>query len=287
MSQFDLGLPLLHAGKVRQAYAYGEAMLLVATDNVSAFDYVLPVCVPDKGIILTQLSTWWFHQLSDLVANHMLDVDVPPALAGRAMVVEPLAMVPTEAVVRGYLTGSGWAEYQRSRSVCGVELPEGLHDGSRLAEPIFTPAFKAPMGQHDQNITFTQLQELAGTQLAEQIRDVSLAIYRRAESIAAGRGLILADTKFEFGCRSDGQLVLADEVLTPDSSRFWDAEQYAQGQLVSFDKQYLRDWLTQQSGWDKSGPPPTPPAQVIAATRQRYVEAFTRLTGHAPKLAVP
>lgn len=282
MSQYAyLGLPLIHAGKVRELYALpqNDRMLMIATDNISAYDHVLPSLIPDKGIVLTQLSKWWFDQLADLVDCHLLAAEPPAEVAGRALVVERLAMVGVEAVARGYLTGSGWAEYQVNQSVCGVELPAGLHDGARLPEPIFTPARKAELGEHDENISFSQLVDLVGVELAEQLRDTTLAVYARAEQIARDRGILLADTKFEFGHRADGTLVLADEVLTPDSSRFWDAEQWAEGRLVSFDKQYLRDWLVRESGWDRESAPPPLPAEVVAATRQRYLDAYQRLTG--------
>ena len=290
MSQFAwLGLPLLHAGKVRELYALEDPglMLMVATDNVSAYDHVLDSPIPDKGVVLTQLSVWWFEQLDDLVANHVVSTEVPAEVAGRALVVERLEMVPIEAVARGYLTGSGWAEYLQSGAVTGIELPSGLHDGSRLPTPIFTPARKAPLGEHDENISFAQMCELVGEDLAVRVRDATLSIYGRAERLARERGIILADTKFEFGLRADGTLVLADEVLTPDSSRFWDADEWATGRLASFDKQYLRDWLVHDSGWDRSTdqPPPSLPPDVVAATRERYLEAYRRLTGR--ELAVP
>ena len=273
MSQFaGLGLPLLHAGKVRELYALEDPglMLMVATDNVSAYDHVLDSPIPDKGVVLTQLSVWWFEQLDDLVANHVVSTEVPAEVAGRALVVERLEMVPIEAVARGYLTGSGWAEYLQSGAVTGIELPSGLHDGSRLPTPIFTPARKAPLGEHDENISFAQMCELVGEDLAVRVRDATLSIYGRAERLARERGIILADTKFEFGLRADGTLVLADEVLTPDSSRFWDADEWAAGRLASFDKQYLRDWLVHDSGWDRSTdqPPPSLPPDVVAATRE-------------------
>ena len=290
MSQFaGLGLPLLHAGKVRELYALEDPglMLMVATDNVSAYDHVLDSPIPDKGVVLTQLSVWWFEQLDDLVANHVVSTEVPAEVAGRALVVERLEMVPIEAVARGYLTGSGWAEYLQSGAVTGIELPSGLHDGSRLPTPIFTPARKAPLGEHDENISFAQMCELVGEDPAVRVRDATLSIYGRAERLARERGIILADTKFEFGLRADGTLVLADEVLTPDSSRFWDADEWATGRLASFDKQYLRDWLVHDSGWDRSTdqPPPSLPPDVVAATRERYLEAYRRLTGR--ELAVP
>ena len=284
MSQFEsLGLPLIHAGKVREMYALPDGdVLMVATDNISAFDHVLPTPIPGKGAVLTQLSLWWFERLRDLVPDHVVSVDVPDAVRGRAVVVEKLDMVPVECVARGYLTGSGWAEYQRSRTVCGVPLPDGLRDGDKLPAPIFTPAIKARLGEHDENVDFTTIARLHGDELAVRLRDLTLEVYARAERIAAGRGIILADTKFEFGRRDDGTLVLADEVLTPDSSRFWDAELWRPGEsLPSFDKQYVRDWLAEQSGWDRETTPPELPTEVVEATRARYVEAYERLTGRS------
>ena len=284
MSQFEsLGLPLIHAGKVREMYALPDGdVLMVATDNISAFDHVLPTPIPGKGAVLTQLSLWWFERLRDLVPDHVVSVDVPDAVRGRSVVVEKLDMVPVECVARGYLTGSGWAEYQRSRTVCGVPLPDGLRDGDKLPAPIFTPAIKAELGEHDENVDFATIARLHGDELAVQLRDLTLEVYARAERIAAGRGIILADTKFEFGRRDDGTLVLADEVLTPDSSRFWDAELWRPGEsLPSFDKQYVRDWLAEQSGWDRETTPPELPAEVVEATRARYVEAYERLTGRS------
>jgi phosphoribosylaminoimidazole-succinocarboxamide synthase len=287
MYEKQLDLPLIHTGKVRELYAWDEArLLLVATDNISAFDHVLASQVPDKGTILTQLSLWWFSQLESIVPHHVLSTEVPDVVAGRALVCERLAMVPTECVARGYLTGSGWVEYQRSQSVCGVRLPAGLVDGSRLPEPIFTPATKAAVGEHDENVSFDVVADLVGAELAGRLRDLTLAVYERAEGIARDRGIILADTKLEFGQRADGTVVLADEVLTPDSSRFWDAASWQPGgPLDSFDKQYVRNWLLRESGWDKDdpagGPPPPLPDDVVAATRARYVEAYQRLTGTA------
>ena len=284
MSQFEsLGLPLLHAGKVREMYALPDGdVLMVATDNISAFDHVLPTSIPGKGAVLTQLSLWWFERLRDLVPDHVVSVDVPDAVRGRAIVVEKLDMVPVECVARGYLTGSGWAEYQGSRTVCGVPLPDGLRDGDKLPAPIFTPAIKAELGEHDENVDFATIARLHGDDLAVRLRDLTLEVYARAERIAAGRGIILADTKIEFGRRDDGTLVLADEVLTPDSSRFWDAELWRPGEsLPSFDKQYVRDWLAEQSGWDRETTPPELPAEVVEATRARYVEAYERLTGRS------
>ena len=284
MSQFEsLGLPLIHAGKVREMYALPDGdVLMVATDNISAFDHVLPTPIPGKGAVLTQLSLWWFERLRDLVPDHVVSVDVPDAVRGRAVVVEKLDMVPVECVARGYLTGSGWAEYQRSRTVCGVPLPDGLRDGDKLPAPIFTPAIKAELGEHDENVDFTTIARLHGDELAVRLRDLTLEVYARAERIAAGRGIILADTKLEFGRRDDGTLVLADEVLTPDSSRFWDAELWRPGEsLPSFDKQYVRDWLAEESGWDRETTPPELPTEVVEATRARYVEAYERLTGRS------
>ena len=288
MSQYGdlLQLPLRHAGKVRELYDVEvdgvPRILMVATDNISAFDHVLSTPIPGKGEILTALSLWWFDQLADLVDNHVVSTEVPEAVAGRATVVEALDMVDVECVARGYLTGSGWMEYQESRTVCGIPLPEGLRDGDKLPEPIFTPAIKAPLGEHDENVDFATIARLHGEALAAQLRDLTLAIYARAERIAAERGIILADTKFEFGHRADGTLVLADEVLTPDSSRFWDAALWQPGEsLPSFDKQYVRDWLTKESGWDKASdaPPPPLPDDVVAATHARYAEALKRLAG--------
>lgn len=280
-------LPLIHQGKVRELYelppADGvERMLMVATDAISAFDFILDTPIPDKGAILTQLSLWWFDLLD--VEHHVLSTDVPPAVAGRAVVCERLAMLPVECVARGYLTGSGWAEYQQTQSVCGVPLPSGLVDGSRLPEPIFTPARKAAVGEHDENVDYATVVEMVGTETASQLREQTLAIYSQAEQVARERGIILADTKFEFGHRADGTLVLADEVLTPDSSRFWDAEKWAPGEsLPSFDKQFVRDWLQHDSGWDRNSnqPPPALPADIVDTTRARYIEAYERLTGTA------
>lgn len=285
MSQYgELGLSLIHAGKVRELYALpqDDRMLMVATDNISAFDWVLPSTIPDKGAILTQMSLWWFDQLRDLVPNHVISTDVPAAVARRGLVVEKLEMIPVECVARGYLTGSGWAEYQESRTVCGIPLPEGLVDGSRLAEPIFTPATKAELGEHDENVDFETMVGTVGREVGEAIRDLTLRIYRTAEQIARDRGIILADTKFEFGVRPDGTIVLADEVLTPDSSRFWDAATWQPGgRLDSYDKQYVRNWLLKESGWDRASgeAPPELPASVIAQTRERYVTAYEQLTG--------
>ena len=285
MYESQLDVPLVHAGKVRELYALDEdRLLMVATDRISAFDFVLESEIPDKGRVLTQLSQWWFDQLADLVPNHVLSTDVPAPVRGRAVVCERLAMVPVECVARGYLTGSGWLEYQESRTVCGVPLPAGLVDGSRLPEPIFTPATKAALGDHDENVDFETVAQTVGRPLAERLRELTLAVYARAEGVARERGLLLADTKLEFGLRPDGTVVLADEVLTPDSSRFWDAAGWQPGgALPSFDKQYVRDWLLQESGWDRHGTaaPPPLPAAVVAATRAKYLQAYERLTGEA------
>jgi len=287
VSQFaELGLPLIHAGKVRELYALPEddRMLMVATDNISAYDWVLPSTIPDKGAILTQLSLWWFDRLRDVVPNHVISTQVPALVDRRGLVVEKLDMIPVECVARGYLTGSGWAEYRQSRTVCGIPLPDGLVDGSRLAEPIFTPATKAELGEHDENVDFETMVGTVGRETGEAIRDLTLTIYRTAEEIARERGIILADTKFEFGVRPDGTIVLADEVLTPDSSRFWDATTWEPGgRLDSYDKQFVRNWLVNDSGWDRDSgeAPPELPAEVIAQTRERYVTAYEQLTGMA------
>ena len=280
--QETLGLPLRHAGKVRELYDIDvdgrPCVLMVATDNISAFDHILPTLIPDKGAVLTQLSSWWFKQFPD-VANHLVTDEVPDEVAGRAVIVERLDMVPVECVARGYLTGSGWAEYQASGTVCGIQLPDGLQDGDKLPAPIFTPAIKAELGDHDENVDFATIARLHGEELANSLRDATLAIYSRAADIAAQRGIILADTKLEFGLR-DGELVLADEVLTPDSSRFWDANTWKPGaSLPSFDKQFVRDWLTRESDWDRISEPPALPDDVVAATRERYLEAYRRITG--------
>ncbi|WP_371578992.1 phosphoribosylaminoimidazolesuccinocarboxamide synthase [Streptomyces sp. NBC_01314] len=281
------GLVHLHTGKVRELYQ-NEAgdLVMVASDRTSAFDWVLPTEIPDKGRVLTQLSLWWFDQLADLVPNHVLSTELPqdaPAdWAGRTLVCKSLKMVPVEAVARGYLTGSGLLEYNDSRTVCGLALPEGLVDGSELPAPIFTPATKAAVGEHDENVSYEEVARQVGAETAAQLRQTTLAVYGRARDIARARGIILADTKFEFGYEDD-TLVLADEVLTPDSSRFWPADLWEPGRAQqSFDKQFVRDWLTSDaSGWDRASeqPPPPLPEEIIAATRAKYVEAYERLTG--------
>lgn len=288
MSQYAaaLNLPLRHAGKVRELFTVtdGEAerILMVATDAISAHDHVLPTPIPGKGAILTQLSLWWFDQLAGMIGNHVVSTEVPEAVRGRALLVEALDMVPVECVARGYLTGSAWAQYQSLGAVCGIALPKGLRDGDRLPEPLFTPAIKAPLGEHDLNVELDTIARLHGRDLADRLRDLTVVLYTRAADIAAARGLLLADTKFEFGFRSDGTLVLADEALTPDSSRFWDAAAWEPGRPPpGFDKQLVRDWLAHDSGWEPTTatPPPGLPEAVVAATRERYTTVYRRLTG--------
>ena len=276
----------IYSGKVRDLYAPLDdesLLLLVATDRISVYDQVLATPIPDKGRLLTQLSLWWFDQLADLVPNHLVAGAVPAVVEGRALLAHRLAMFPVECVARGYLTGSGLVEYQAGGAVCGVPLPPGLVEGSRLPAPIFTPATKAALGEHDENITFERVVDLVGPADAEQLRSLTLAVYARAEQVARSRGIVLADTKLEFGRNALGQIVLGDEVLTPDSSRFWPASSWAPGgPQASYDKQYVRDWLTSPAaGWDRYGdaPPPALPDEVVAATRSRYVEAYEQLTG--------
>lgn len=273
----------IYSGKVRDLYASDDAadtrILVVASDRVSAFDFVLSPGIPHKGALLTRLSRWWFSQLSD-VPNHLAEGETPASVADRAMLAQSLEMLPVECVVRGYITGSGWAEYTESGTVCGIPLPEGLQNGDRLPEPLFTPAYKAPMGEHDENITFEQTVELVGADRAAELRDVSLALYTRAAAIAEEKGLILADTKFEFGTDAEGILHLADEVLTSDSSRYWDAEAWRTGttpkeRMASFDKQIVRDWLA--ANWDKQGEPPVLPEDIVERTADRYRELIERL----------
>lgn len=296
----------VYSGKVRDLYepdlAYyggvhplGDVVLVVASDRVSAFDHVLSPGIPDKGTILTQLSLWWFDQFSDIVDNHVVSTEistlagdglVPVELAGRSMICRRLEMFPVECVVRGYLTGSGLVEYRESQSVCGVPLPAGLVDGSRLPEPIFTPATKAEVGEHDENVSFEVVAAKIGEDAASRLRELTLAVYARAEGIARERGVILADTKFEFGTDPvTGEIVLGDEVLTPDSSRFWDLQAWAPGQSQpSFDKQPIRDWLVSaEAGWDRTGTdaPPLLSDAVVQATRARYLDAYYRLTGES------
>jgi phosphoribosylaminoimidazole-succinocarboxamide synthase len=283
------GLTHVHSGKVRDLYRLADGrLLMVASDRISAFDHVLDSMIPDKGRILTAMTVWWFERLAGLVPNHMLAVDgpeIPPAWRGRAMICTPLRMVPVEAVARGYLTGSGLLDYRATGAVCGVPLPPGLRDGDRLPQPIFTPATKAELGDHDENVSFDAVAATVGVETAERLRDLTLAIYAAAAEIATERGIILADTKFEFGYDEAGRLVLGDEVLTPDSSRFWPADEWRPGAAQpSFDKQYVRNWLlSDAAGWDRAagGPPPALPDEVVAATRARYVEAYERLTGRS------
>jgi phosphoribosylaminoimidazole-succinocarboxamide synthase len=278
------GLRHVYSGKVRELYETADGvLLLVASDRVSAFDHVLDTPIPDKGKILTQLSLWWFERLADIVPNHLVDAPIPAEFAGRAMACMPLSMVPVECVARGYLTGSGLTDYQRDGAVAGVALPAGLTDGSQLPAPLFDPDSKAPQGQHDENITMTDVAALVGADTAAELARITLAVYRRGAHLAAERGIIVADTKIELGFDATGALRLADEVLTPDSSRFWPAESWQPGRSqVSFDKQFVRDWLTSAaSGWDRHGhePPPPLPESVIAQTRDTYIAAFERITG--------
>ena len=270
----------LRSGKVRELYTNEKGeLLLVASDRISAFDYILPTEIPGKGKLLTQLSLFWFEMMSDLVPNHLISTDVPEEFAGRGVIVKPLEMFPIECVARGYLTGSGWSEYKQSQSVTGIPLSAGLLDGSKLEEAIFTPATKADVGDHDINISFEKAAEVIGLADAKVLRDLTLALYTKARDYAATRGIILADTKFEFGRDAQGKITLGDEALTPDSSRFWSADTWKPGGAQpSFDKQYVRDWLL-QSGWDKKSTPPELPREVVEKTYERYSAAYTLLTG--------
>jgi phosphoribosylaminoimidazole-succinocarboxamide synthase len=297
VSDQDLGIPPappiegaehVHSGKVRDLYRltggpHAGQLLMVASDRISAFDFVLESTIPDKGEILTRMSLWWFDQLADLVPHHVLSTDVPAQVAGRAVVCESLDMYAVECVARGYLTGSGLLDYRSTGEVCGLALPAGLEDGSRLPEPVFTPATKAALGDHDENVSYDTVVGVVGADVAARLRELTLAVYGRAEAVAREHGIILADTKLEFGARGDGTIVLADEVLTPDSSRFWPADDWVPGrQQPSYDKQIVRNWLlSDASGWDKASgeaPPPLPP-EVVERTRARYVEAYELLTG--------
>jgi phosphoribosylaminoimidazole-succinocarboxamide synthase len=275
-----LRVQLVHSGKVRDVYADGDDLILVASDRVSVFDVVLPTPIPDKGKVLTALSLWWFDQIADLVPHHVISAtDVPAEFAGRAIRCRRLRMVDVECIARGYLTGSGLAEYRRDGMVTGISLPPGLEDGSQLAEPIFTPTTKAPLGSHDEFISFDEVVKKLGGQTAEQVRDLTLAVYRRGATIAAERAIIVADTKLEFGWAADGTLTLGDEVLTPDSSRFWPADSWRPGgPNFSFDKQFVRDWAL-STGWDKKEPAPPVPDEVVEVTRARYFDVYQRLTG--------
>ncbi|MGP4016789.1 phosphoribosylaminoimidazolesuccinocarboxamide synthase [Saccharopolyspora sp. 5N708] len=281
--------PQIAAGKVRQLHAVDdEHLLLVASDRMSAYDHVLETPIPDKGRVLTAMSVFWFELLADVMPNHLVAADdprIPGEVRGRALLVRRLEMLPVECVARGYLTGSGLADYQRTGAVCDVRLPDGLTEASQLPEPIFTPATKAAIGDHDENVSFAEVAAQVGAERAAQLRDLTLRVYRRAAEHARGRGVIVADTKFEFGLAADGSLVLGDEVLTPDSSRYWPADEYEPGKVqASFDKQFVRNWLTSAaSGWDRAAdtPPPPLPADIIATTRARYIEAYERITGRA------
>jgi phosphoribosylaminoimidazole-succinocarboxamide synthase len=273
---------LVHSGKVRDVYADGEELVLLASDRISVYDVVLPTPVPDKGAILTQLSLWWFEQLADVAPNHVVSgTDVPAEWAGRAVRCRRLDMVPVECIARGYLTGSALGEYAASGVVQGNPLPAGLLEGSRLPEPIFTPSTKEPAGsgRHDAPLTFGQVTDRLGAHVAAQLRRLTLEVYRRGAELAAGRGVVIADTKLEFGRDADGALVLADELLTPDSSRFWPLEQWQPGRAqFAFDKQYVRDWAA-ATGWDRTPPGPELPDDVVEVTRERYIAAYERITG--------
>lgn len=273
-------MQLTHSGKVRELYADGDDLILVASDRVSVFDVVLPSQIPDKGKVLTQLSLWWFEQLADLVPNHVISAtDVPPQWSGRALRCRRLNMVNVECVARGYLTGTGLKDYQRDGAVSGVALPPGLVEASRLPNPIFTPTTKAALGDHDEPMTFNDVVAQEGAETANELKRLTLEIYRRGADLAAERGLIIADTKVEFGRSNDGTLVLADEVLTPDSSRFWSAADYQPGRpQFPFDKQMVRDWAV-STGWDRQPPGPELPPELIEATRARYLDVYERITG--------
>ncbi|HEU4810533.1 MAG TPA: phosphoribosylaminoimidazolesuccinocarboxamide synthase [Nocardioides sp.] len=293
MSNVELNIPdapviegavHLHSGKVRDLYSLPDGhLLMVASDRISAFDFVLDTTIPDKGEILTRMSLWWFDRLTAIVPHHVVSTDVPAAVRGRAVVCERLDMFPVECVARGYLTGSGLIDYSATGEVCGIALPPGLLDGSRLPEPVFTPATKAALGDHDENVSYDAVVREVGDESAAELRRLTMEVYARAEGIARERGIILADTKLELGSRTDGTTVLGDEVLTPDSSRFWPADQWEPGRAQpSYDKQIVRNWLlSPESGWDRSSgeaPPPLPP-EVVERTRARYVEAYELLTG--------
>ena len=275
-------LPLIASGKVREMYDLGDELLMVASDRISTYDAVHPTPIPDKGKVLTGLSAFWFERTGEIVANHMVSATdgVPDDVRGRALRVRKLEMLPVECVVRGYVTGSGWKDYQATGAICGIGLPAGLRESEQLPEPIFTPATKAEIGDHDENVDFERAAELIGDRdLAERLRDVSIALYRHGAEHARAAGIILADTKFEFGLDADGELTLGDEVLTPDSSRFWPADAYEPGRSQpSFDKQFVRDWAT-ASGWDKSPPAPAIPDDVIEQTRAKYMQAYELIAG--------
>jgi phosphoribosylaminoimidazole-succinocarboxamide synthase len=272
---------LVHSGKVRDVYADGDDLVLVASDRISVYDVVLPTPIPDKGAVLTQLSLWWFERLAGVVPNHVISADVPPEWAGRAVRCRRLEMVPVECIARGYLAGSALAEYRVACSVQGNTLPEGLVEGSRLPRPVFTPTTKEPAGsgRHDAPLTFPDVEGLLGPGVAADLRRMTLEVYRRGAELAAQRGVVIADTKLEFGRAADGSLVLADELLTPDSSRFWPLEEWRPGRpQFAFDKQYVRDWAA-ATGWDRTAPGPEVPQEVVRVTRERYVAAYERITG--------
>ena len=279
-------MKLLHSGKVRDVYADGEDLLLVASDRISIYDVVLPTPIPDKGALLTQLSLWWFDRLGDLVPNHVVSAtDVPPEFAGRAIRCRRLEMLPVECIARGYLVGMGLAEYRKNGTVSGIALPPGLVEGSRLPEPIFTPTTKAPVGEHDEFMTFDDVVALVGADVAARLRELTLAVYGRGAEVAARAGILVADTKLEFGTDASGAIVLGDEVLTSDSSRFWPADRWAPGgPQHSYDKQFVREWSAGLD-WDRTPPGPQIPPDVVAATRERYVKAYELITGNAWKTA--
>jgi phosphoribosylaminoimidazole-succinocarboxamide synthase len=273
-------LKLHGSGKVREIYEDGDELIMVASDRISVYDVILPTAIPDKGKVLTQMSLFWFELTGDIVPNHFISEDVPPEATGRGMRVQKLEMYPIECVVRGYLSGSGWREYQETGAVCGIELPSGLQESEKLREPIFTPATKAELGEHDENIDFDRAVEIIGDlHLMEELRRISIEIYQRAADHAAERGIIVADTKFELGSSPGAEVVLGDEVLTPDSSRFWPSDEYEVGRgQASFDKQYVRDY-SDSVGWDHTEPGPELPDEVVQNTRAKYVEAYERVTG--------
>jgi phosphoribosylaminoimidazole-succinocarboxamide synthase len=273
-------MQLMHSGKVRDIYADGDDLILVASDRVSVYDVVLPTPIPDKGAVLTRLSLWWFERLADVVPNHVISAtDVPAEFSGRAIRCRRLDMVKVECIARGYLTGLGLAEYQKTGQVAGIELPQGLVEADRLPVPVFTPTTKASVGEHDEFITFADVVDQEGAQTAAQLRDITLAVYSRGAELARANGIIIADTKIELGRDRDGRLILADEVLTPDSSRFWSLEAWQPGRPQHpYDKQMVRDWAT-STGWDKTPPGPEIPPEVVEATRQRYIEVYEKLTG--------
>jgi phosphoribosylaminoimidazole-succinocarboxamide synthase len=275
-------LELLSSGKVREIYAWEDDLLMVASDRISTYDVVMPTPIPDKGKVLNRMSVFWFGLTEDVVPNHFISEDVPEEVAERAMRVKKLEMYPVECIVRGYLTGSGWKEYKESGAVCGIELPPNLLESDQLPEPIFTPSTKAEIGDHDENVSFDRAAEILGDRaLLEELSRVSIEVYKRGAEQAAEHGILLADTKFEFGRDAGAEVVLGDEVLTPDSSRFWPADSWEPGRTPpSFDKQYVRDWATAQ-GWDKKPPAPAIPPDVVEQTRAKYVEAYERITGQS------